>query len=199
MRRLVPLLFFAVLLTACGTAGKTVPGRTPSQRYEYRTGKPGVNASAEIRENVSGSLDKPDPAVLETEADASLQLGLDMIGFAQQFLGVPYKYGGNGPDRFDCSGFTCFVYKKFGLSLARTSREQFSGGQRLGSFPQVRPGDLVFFARQDGRIFHVGIVVETMGDHFTFIHASSSAGVTISRSDEAYWQPKLYGIKSLAN
>lgn len=195
------LLLGCLLPVSCGTVRKTASGPTPSQRYEYRTGPYNVaEAPEQVQEQPQGRQHRKEKTPPREEKPEVTSLkGHELILYAREFIGTPYRYGANGPDRFDCSGFTCFVYKKFGLSLARTSREQFSGGQRLGSIPQVRPGDLVFFARQDGRIFHVGIVVETMGDHFTFIHASSSAGVTISRSDEAYWQPKLYGIKSLAN
>ena len=70
-------------------------------------------------------------------------------------LGTPYRWGASGPDRFDCSGLTSWVWRKAGVSLPHSSRAQYAGGRKV-SQSQVQPGDLVFFGSP---IHHVGIYV----------------------------------------
>lgn len=203
MKTRLPLLLLAVclLVSACGTGRKAAQGRTPSQRYEYRTGRPAVHPETQERRKAEKeTLRKPEPVPRQKqqkkkEPETTSLKGRELIAYARRFLGTPYKYGANGPDRFDCSGFTTYVYKHFGIQLARSSRDQFSGGKPVRSIDRIQPGDLVFFAR-NGKIFHVGLAVESQGETFTFIHASNS-GVIISRSDEPYWKPKYYGAKRM--
>ena len=102
-----------------------------------------------------------------------------------------YLYGATGPNIFDCSGFTSYVFSKVGVKLHRTSCEQVNDG-RVVAVNELQPGDLVFFnGRRAGgdRIGHVGIVtsVDNENSTFEFIHASSSQGVTVSKSTEAYY------------
>lgn len=68
----------------------------------------------------------------------------DVVSFAEQFLGVPYVYGGTTPAGFDCSGFMQYVYAHFGVRLPRTSEEQIGAGRSV-SVSDLQPGDLVFF------------------------------------------------------
>lgn len=89
--------------------------------------------------------------------------GIEIVKYAQRFLGVPYLWGGNGPDVFDCSGFTKYVYAHFGVNLPRTSEDQCNVGMKV-SLSQLQAGDLVFFEHYDpslGRndVHHVGIYV----------------------------------------
>jgi len=79
----------------------------------------------------------------------------EVVNIAKRYLGRPYQWGGNGPDSFDCSGFTSHVYRQVGVSLPRTSRAQIHAGQRV-SRADIQPGDLVFFGNP---IHHVGIYV----------------------------------------
>ena len=78
-----------------------------------------------------------------------------VIAEAKKYLGVPYKWGGSTPSGFDCSGFTSYVYKKFGISLPRTSRAQQNVGTQV-SLSNVQPGDLVFMGKP---AYHVGIYI----------------------------------------
>lgn len=81
--------------------------------------------------------------------------GTSLVGYAYKFLGTPYQWGGNGPNTFDCSGFTSYVFRAFGISLARTAAGQQSGGTPV-SRSELQPGDLVFFGSP---AYHVGIYV----------------------------------------
>ena len=80
------------------------------------------------------------------------------ITYARAQLGKPYLWGGAGPDAFDCSGLAMQAYAAAGISIPRTSQEQWAWGPQV-SDPE--PGDLVFFAGADGTVTspgHVGIV-----------------------------------------
>jgi cell wall-associated NlpC family hydrolase len=93
---------------------------------------------------------------------------------ADQYVGVPYVWGGNTPQSgFDCSGFTKYVFARQGITLPRTSREQARAGTGVAlDFGAFLPGDLLLFAEPDEAISHVAIYV---GDG-RIIHASSAAG-----------------------
>ncbi|PKQ10143.1 MAG: hypothetical protein CVT69_01215 [Actinobacteria bacterium HGW-Actinobacteria-9] len=79
----------------------------------------------------------------------------EVVSVAKRYLGAPYVWGAAGPDSFDCSGFTSFVYKQVGVTLPRVSRDQINAGERV-SRDDLQPGDLVFFGSP---IHHVGIYV----------------------------------------
>ena len=79
----------------------------------------------------------------------------EVVSIAMRYLGAPYRWGASGPNSFDCSGFTLFVYRQVGVSLPHSSRAQFRVGERV-SRSDLQPGDLVFFGSP---IHHVGIYV----------------------------------------
>jgi cell wall-associated NlpC family hydrolase len=103
-----------------------------------------------------------------------------VVQIAMTKLGAPYRWGADGPDAFDCSGFTMWVYAQVGVSLPHSSRAQYSCGERV-SRANLRPGDLVFFGRS--RIHHVGIYVG--GNRY--IHAPHTGDVvrisSLNRAD----------------
>jgi peptidoglycan DL-endopeptidase CwlO len=76
-----------------------------------------------------------------------------IVGIAQSFFGVPYRYGGTTPAGFDCSGLTSYVYRQAGISIPRTASAQAAASTPVSN---PRPGDLVFFGSP---IYHVGIYV----------------------------------------
>jgi cell wall-associated NlpC family hydrolase len=95
--------------------------------------------------------------------------GADVVRAAREYLGVRYKWGGTTPRAFDCSGFTRYVFARYGIELPRTAHEQAAFG--TAPFPgDLRPGDLLFFYGGQGAQ-HIAIYVG--GD--TIIHASSTA------------------------
>ncbi len=76
------------------------------------------------------------------------------------FLNVPYLWGGKNALGMDCSGFTQTVMSLFGKSLKRNASEQVTQGKEV-SLEQAKAGDLAFFDHQDGKISHVGIVIDS--------------------------------------
>lgn len=111
-----------------------------------------------------------------------------VVSFAYKFLGKPYIWGASGPNAFDCSGFTSYVYRAFGVSLDHYSGSQFNRGQAV-SKSNLSQGDLVFFNTY-GSISHVGIYIGSGN----FIHAANSrTGVTISSLSEGYYASRFAG------
>ena len=105
--------------------------------------------------------------------------GQEIVNYAKQYLGCKYVYGGSGPTTFDCSGFTMYVYKHFGVSLSHSARAQSKNGTYVAK-ENLQLGDLAFFKdyeTMDG-IGHCGIYI---GDG-NFIHASSGTGYCVKIS-----------------
>ena len=82
----------------------------------------------------------------------------DLLAYAEQQLGKPYVWGAAGPDHFDCSGYTQYVFRKFGISLPHHAQDQASFGQSVPK-NKIQAGDLVFSDWGDGPSSHVGIAV----------------------------------------
>ena len=94
----------------------------------------------------------------------------EVVAYAKTFLGTPYVYGANGPNSFDCSGFTKYVYAHFGIGMGRTTYDQIAQGEYV-SRENLQPGDLVFFGT--GSPHHVGMYV---GNN-SYIHAPHTGDV----------------------
>ena len=109
----------------------------------------------------------------------------EIVSYAKKFLGVPYVYGGASSSGFDCSGFTMYVYKHFGISMAHGAQSQSRLGKKVtvdkssksSLLKNLQPGDLVFFLDYEtmDEIGHCGIYI---GDG-NFIHASSGSGYCV--------------------
>jgi cell wall-associated NlpC family hydrolase len=109
------------------------------------------------------------------------------------WIGVPYKFGGNDNSGVDCSGFVVAVYKKvYSISLERQSERIYNQCQKR-SKQEVKPGDLVFFKINSEKVSHVGIIVQES----LFIHASSSKGVTLSNLNEAYYTKHYFSCGAI--
>jgi murein DD-endopeptidase len=98
-------------------------------------------------------------------------------------LGVPYRYGGNSTDGFDCSGLVHYAYSKAGKSVPRTTSGLW---RKLTPVDRanLRVGDLLFF-NIDGKVSHVGLYLGSR----RFVHAPSSGrDVTIEELDSTYYR-----------
>ncbi len=92
-------------------------------------------------------------------SNSATSAGERVVQIAEQFLGLPYVYGGSTPAGFDCSGFTSYVFKQLGYSLYRSSYQQINNGVPV-SKSELQAGDLLLFKKQGAeRIHHVGIYV----------------------------------------
>lgn len=116
-----------------------------------------------------------------------------MISFAETLKGTAYVWGGMTKAGFDCSGFTSYVFKEFGMTLPRVAADQYDQSTKI-SAEDAQVGDLVFFGK-DGKVNHVGILVNQIGEPKKMIHASSSQGVVFQSIDDSkYFKERLIGF-----
>ena len=116
-------------------------------------------------------------------------VGTQVVDFAEQYVGTPYRFGGASPSGFDCTGFVMYVYSHFGVSLPHTEAGQLAGGPRV-SADHLQPGDVLVFANTyRSGLSHTGIYV----GGGQFVHAANERhGVMVSALD-GYWGPRLVG------
>lgn len=146
-------------------------------------------------EKVTTEQENEEPEENEEEANESTTgiSGAEVVEYAKQYLGCKYVAGGASPTTgFDCSGFTIYVYKHFGISLNRSSRDQIKNGVAV-SKNNLQPGDiLIFNGSSNTSIGHVGIYV---GGN-DFIHAANSReGVIITSLSSSYYQKRYVGAR----
>ena len=125
-------------------------------------------------------------------------LGEEVAEFALNYVGCRYVRGGQGPKKFDCSGFVYYVYKNFGYKLEPGARNQWSILDGTIKKADLLPGDLLFFSSngRSGGIFHVGIYI---GDG-QFVHAANSRkGVIVTDIDDAWYANRYLGAKRAIN
>jgi gamma-D-glutamyl-L-lysine dipeptidyl-peptidase len=101
----------------------------------------------------------------------------EIVTTAFLYMNAPYLWGGKTPFGIDCSGFTQMCYKLNGYKLLRDASQQATQGEPLSFIEESEPGDLAFFDNDEGRITHVGIIMENN----YIIHASGK--VRIDRLD----------------
>lgn len=142
----------------------------------------------------SGARADGDGVTAVAAAATDTSLGSEIVAYAKQFLGRPYVYGANGPNSFDCSGFTKYIYSHFGYSIYRTASSQLSNGVSV-SRTQMEPGDLVFFRNNTSKAAsHVGIYI----GNGKFIHASSTGDVVkISDLSSGYYCSILVSVRRI--
>ena len=154
MKRLLPLLVLVLCLTGCRTA-------TPP--LDYR-------ALVRAADRLGVDIGPKDHHALYLEA--------------AEWIGTPYRNGGQSRHGTDCSGFVRQVYKvAYDIDLPRSTDQQLDATRRVRK-GKLREGDLVFFhGRKRRRVSHVGIYLKDG----KFVHASTSRGVMVSRLSEDYW------------
>ncbi len=101
----------------------------------------------------------------------------DVAEIAKRFLNVPYLWGGRTHFGIDCSGFSQIVFKLLGIKINRDASQQAEQGELVDFLPEAKAGDLAFFDNEEGRITHVGIML----NNSQIIHASGR--VKIDRID----------------
>jgi cell wall-associated NlpC family hydrolase len=114
-----------------------------------------------------------------------------IVDRALSLQGTSYVFGGTNKSGFDCSGFTKYVFSGSGISLPRTSYDQFASGTPI-SKDNLQPGDLVFFTTYAKGASHVGIYI----GGGRFVHASNpSSGVKTSGVSDSFYGPRYLGAR----
>lgn len=160
-----------------------------------------AGSKSRIDKTVISDIVSEDVIAREHIADLSYESSKlidDLLEEGRSHIGKRYVHGAKGPNAFDCSGFTSYVYKQFGYNISPGSRIQYTQGTPVAR-NELRKGDLVFFTspRSGKEVGHVGIVVSADNEtgNFKFIHASIR-GVKIS-DFEGYYVPRYVGAKRI--
>ena len=127
-----------------------------------------------------------------TTTSSSSGTGAAVVAKAKSYIGYKYVYGGSSPSTgFDCSGFTSYIYKQFGVSLNRTAAGQYSNGTAV-SRSNLQPGDLVMFGKSG--INHVGIYI----GGGMIVHAENkTTGVTTDTINSGYYNNNYVGARRI--
>lgn len=122
---------------------------------------------------------KQEETKTETTTKETSSKGSEVVAMAKKYLGSRYVYGGSSPSGFDCSGFTMYIYKQFGVSLSHSATAQSSKGTKVEK-KDLQTGDIVFFTdyKTGKGIGHCGIYV----GGGSFIHASTEKTGVITSS-----------------
>ncbi len=168
-------LCLIILFSSCQSTS-----RFTSSGHKDQTDKTDANSSLPKNSSINKNYDRSELNLIQSK----------IVNNAFNYLGTPYCYGGNTDgDCFDCSGFVQTVFTSIGISLPRTSSEQYLTGKEI-SLGEAIAGDLIFF-KDNRRINHVGIY---LGNN-EMIHASTSKGVIRQNLNDNYFQSHLAGLR----
>lgn len=152
------------IILCCAASAAGIVSCVPPQRYEEETNFGTVSSD-----------------------ERTLRKGIVRTAKAQ--IGVPYKLGGLSPRGFDCSGFTLYSYRRNGVRLPRTAAQQYRFGKKI-VIRQARPGDLLFFDTNGGRVSHVAVYL----GKGSFVHApSKGSSVRVDSVKNPYWKTHYCG------
>lgn len=185
MKKILHIIAILCIISAC----------TPTIRFAKVK-----NSTQKVKKTKKSSSQNNTEPKLDYKKPESIDLGklqkrsgleeyqLIILQKSEEWIGTPYRYGGDSKSGIDCSAFVQNVMKEIGLELPRTAQNQYEFSHLISkSYAEI--GDLVFF--NNGRkVSHVGIYI---GDDM-FVHASSSLGVTTSSLKEKWYNEKFYGI-----
>ncbi len=167
------LILFAIVFTS-GCSQISSRSKTPQQTSNHRA--PVIQSSQQN----TRVTQLPQQSRVSNIHPARLR----MINIAKSTIGVPYKWGGNSPQRgFDCSGLMTYVHKNaLGLKIPRTAAQQRDNSRTI-NYAQLQPGDMLFF-KTGKKSNHVGVYIGNR----KFIHAPAGGKrVNIASMDSSYW------------
>ncbi|MEM6645265.1 MAG: NlpC/P60 family protein [Bacteroidota bacterium] len=174
-----------LLLTCLGLLALTASGCAGTQHTS--TAERYASPSPRVAEQPQRAADTPRRSNV---AEQSMQIHTRLVDAYDAWAGTPYRWGGNGPNSFDCSGLIVRVFQDaMAIRLPRTTHQMLTEGEYVAR-DALRVGDLVFF-KPNSKGNHAGIYL----GNDTFFHASTSRGVMQSRLDEPYWQRSYHSAR----
>lgn len=151
-----------------------------------------TSRSSNVRKATNTESQVQEQTTTVNETTTASGSGAAVVAKAKSFIGYNYVYGGSSPSTgFDCSGFTSYIYKQFGVSLNRTAAGQYSNGTAV-SRANLQPGDLVMFGKSG--INHVGIYA---GGGMIVHAANKSRGVTTDTINSGYYNNNYVGARRI--
>lgn len=181
-----------ILLSTTTLLGLTL-GVTTASADVFSTALKPITTIGSIRISPSTEVQPPSSKPVQYASSEPFQKIQNVLN---QHMGQPYVWGGNGPNSFDCSGLTKFVFAHaLDIDLKRTAEQQFHQFPHV-KHRDVRPGDLVFFSYNHGAtIDHVGIVV----DGQNMMIDAQNQGVIRESYMAPWWQDSIAGYARVFN
>lgn len=142
-------VLFPMVYAVSENNGQTIPLTAGTRLTNYRDGEFELLG---VRFRIDPSMVAVHPLELNQQ---------NLLQTVRFFLNVPYLWGGKNALGMDCSGFTQVILSLFGRHLLRNASEQATQGREITSLQEAQAGDLVFFDHKDGKISHVGIVIDS--------------------------------------
>lgn len=144
--------------------------------------KPAVDAV------VAKEVSEKNEETLYLNKSYNVELANKLISTASENMGTRYRSGGTTSEGFDCSGLMYYTFSTHDIKLPRSSVDMAGYGSRIDT-KSAQKGDLIFFKTNGrGQINHVGLVLEVLEGEIKFIHSSTSRGVIVSSTKEAYYE-----------
>lgn len=175
----------ALGVAADGKAGRRT--RSALRRYQRQNELPvSGRVTLETLRHLQGASGAASAAAPQAGASAVTKA-------VRRRIGAAYRMGATGPNRYDCSGLTVEAFAAAGITLARTSYDQYKQGTPVAR-NEIRAGDLVFFNAAGPGASHVGIAT----GRTTLISATTSRGVIEHRLNDSYWGSRYLGARRMA-
>ncbi|HNX06680.1 MAG TPA: C40 family peptidase [Bacteroidales bacterium] len=121
-----------------------------------------------------------------------------VINFGKKFLGLRYKYHGQSPAGFDCSGYVSYIFGKYGYSFPHSSSAMSTLGQKV-DLKEARKGDFIFFKGRSSKssgVGHVALIIKADSGQVTMMHSTCMSGVIIEKyNNNPYYTSRYMGCK----
>ncbi|HNW90620.1 MAG TPA: C40 family peptidase [Bacteroidales bacterium] len=121
-----------------------------------------------------------------------------VINFGKQFLGLKYKYHGQSPAGFDCSGYVSYIFGKYGYTFPHSSSAMSTLGQKV-DLKEARKGDFIFFKGRSSKssgVGHVALIIKADSGQVTMMHSTCMQGVIIEKYNTSpYYTSRYVGCK----
>lgn len=168
---------------------KNISSKNRKDAYSLEKDLEKLDEKRQEEQSKNQSNNSSSSSVDAINGSSSSNKGQQVVDMAAKYIGGKYVWGGNSlTGGIDCSGFTCQIYKRFGVNLPRKSDAQISAGRKVSSLSEAKPGDLLVFRG------HVGIYA---GNGY-MIHASSPS-TGIIKTKVTYGGHRIVGIRRLVN
>lgn len=188
MTNILKIALFSIIFSGSSFAANTINHVILTEIGSYSIFVKGLNTDPKKKDSKNKyPLNDKNATDILIEEDTSSYLADQLVNVASDNLGVGYRAGGTTHAGFDCSGLMYSTFKKFDITLPRSSYEMAEAGEQI-ELNKAKKGDLIFFInRGQKRINHVGMIVEVDGNDIKFIHSSTQGGVIISSLKESYY------------